>query len=296
MLFFAAICLFFVGIGIIVYNRKFNTYVEQRLNALGAMLIVPGVLLMLLSAVRIIPAGTVGVIDIFGNVSERVLPSGVSFVYPFAKIVPFSIKTQEVKEEMEVPSKEGLTVLLDASVLYKLVPDSAAFVYSTVGSNYQSIVLYPQFRSVARGVTVNYEVKALYTSNREMIAKQIQEELQKSVRSRGIVVENVLLRSMTLPTTISKAIEQKLKAEQESEQMKFILEKEKQEAERKQVEAEGIKTFQQIVTEGITPGLLKWKGIEATEKLGKSTNSKIIIIGNPEDGLPLVFGAGEGTK
>jgi regulator of protease activity HflC (stomatin/prohibitin superfamily) len=146
---------------------------------------------------------------------------------------------------------------------------------------------------VGRGATVNYEAKALYTSSREMIGDKIKTDLTKLLDERGLVVENVLLRSITLPTMVSNAIELKLKAEQESEQMKFILDKERQEADRKRIEAEGIRNFQRIVNEGLTKDYLTWKGVEATEKLSQSGNSKIVIIGNSKNGLPVIL-SGEG--
>ncbi len=237
----------------------------------------------------VIPAGQVGVVDFFGVVSDNTLKSGINLVNPMARVIKFSVKTQEIKEEMDVPSKEGLTVGLEISVLFHLNPEKASHVYKTIGENYTQIILIPMFRSVCRGVTASYEAKALYTSEREQLAQIIRDELMKAVNMRGIGIEATPLRKVILPEGLSKAIEAKLQAEQESQRMQFILQKEEQEAQRKRIEAKGIADFQDIVTRGISEPLLRWKGIEATEKLANSANSKIVIIGAGKDGLPIIL-------
>ncbi len=237
----------------------------------------------------VIPAGNVGVVDFFGTVSPNTLKAGINFVNPFARVIKFSVKTQEIKEVMDVPSKEGLTVQLELSVLFHLDPEKAADVYKSVGENYQEIILEPQFRSVARGVTAGYEAKALYTSEREMLAQIIMTDLSKLVSTRGIVIESSPLRRIGLPAGLTAAIEEKLRAGQESQRMQFVMTKEKQEAERKRIEAQGISDFQAIVTRGISDQLLRWKGIEATEKLASSQNAKVVVIGAGKDGLPLIL-------
>lgn len=211
-----------------------------------------------LSSVRVVPAGYVGVVDFFGQVTPRPLQSGINIVNPFARIVPISIRTQEDKETMTVPSKEGLNISLDVSILYKLDPSKAVDVYRTVGWNYQDVILLPQYRAAARGVTVAHEAKALYTSERELLAQGIFDSLKSMIGDRGIIIERVLLRSITLPPTVSGAIEQKLKAEQEAERMKFILQKETQEAERKRIEATGIRDAQGIISQSLTAQYLQY--------------------------------------
>lgn len=238
----------------------------------------------------IIPAGHTGVIDFLGNVSDETLKPGVSLVNPMAKIEKMSIKTQELKELMSVPSKEGLSVNLEISLLFKLNSDMANEIYKTVGPNYADIILVPQFRSVVRGVTARYEAKALYTASREKLAGEILDELEKLVGPRGITVEQAPLRQIQLPARLTQSIEEKLQAEQEAQRMAFILQKEEQEADRKRIEARGIADFQDIVSVNISNMLLKWKGIEATEKLASSPNTKVIIIGSGKDGLPLILG------
>lgn len=268
-------------------NMRINPNTKGSANisllvALGAGLIA------LSNCFTVVPAGHVGVVDFFGTVSDNTLKAGINFVNPFARVIKMSIKTQEMKEVMDVPSKEGLTVQLEVSVLYHLSPDQAADVYKTVGEEYESVILEPQFRSVTRGVTAGFEAKALYTSEREHLSKLILDELEKLTSYRGITVESAPLRRVGLPAGLSASIEQKLQAEQESQRMQFILTKEKQEADRKRIEAQGISDFQKIVNQGLNEQLLRWKGIEATEKLANSPNTKIVIVGG-KDGLPLIL-------
>ena len=237
-----------------------------------------------------VPAGHVGVVDFFGIVSERTLRSGISVVNPMANVIKFSIQTKEHKETMEVLSREGLTIGLEISALYRLNPDSAARVYKTVaGGDYETIILIPQFRSISRAVTASFQASALYSTERDQLGMAIQDELALTVAPRGVIIETTPLRNVALPIQLTEAIEQKQKADQESQRMEFILTKEKQEADRKRIEAKGIADFQSIVAAGISEQLLRWKGIEATEKLASSPNTKVIIVGAGKDGLPIIL-------
>jgi regulator of protease activity HflC (stomatin/prohibitin superfamily) len=243
--------------------------------------------------IKVIPAGHVGVKDFFGNVSSSVLMPGVRIDFPFTRVIRMSVKTQEVKETAEVPSKEGLTMDLEGSLLFRLDPSKAADIYKTIGPDYQEIAVHPQMRSAIREVTATYEAKALYSAERDKIANETLLLFRKMSEGRGIITEAVLLRKIGLPAVVANAIQEKLRREQEAEQMKFVLQKESQEAERKRIEAQGVADFQRIVAAGISPQLLEWKGIEATEKLALSQNSKIVVIGNPKSGLPIILGGGE---
>ncbi len=261
---------------------------QESAAALGGTAV--AAVVAVLQLFTVVPAGTVGVIDFLGNVSDNTLKAGVNLVNPMANVIKFSIKTQEFKEQMNVPSEEGLSVNLEISLLFRLNPDQANQIYKTVGPNYADIILMPQFRSVVRGVTAKYQAKALYTASREKLANEIMNELSALVNPRGIQIEAAALRQIVLPPGLTKSIEEKLQAEQESERMQFVLKREEQEAERKRIEAKGISDFQNIVSEGINEQLLKWKGIEATEKLAQSTNTKIVVIGSGKDGLPIILG------
>ena len=244
----------------------------------------------LAQTVRVVPAGHVGVVDLFGRVDSATRKSGLNIVNPFARVISMSVKTQELKEVMDVPSREGLTMQLEASALFHLDPEKAAEVYKSVGPDYVSVLLEPQFRSVTRGVTSQYEARALYTSEREQLAHAIAGKLEKLVAPRGVQIESTPLRKITLPARLAAAIEEKLGAEQESQRMQFVLMREKQEADRRRIEAQGIADFQHIVSQGINEQLLKWKGIEATQKLAESQNSKVVIVGSGKDGLPVILG------
>ncbi len=243
--------------------------------------------------IAVVPAGTVGVKDLFGSVSPNALPAGVHLVLPFTRVHKMSIRTLELKETAEVPSKEGLMMDLEGSLLYRLDPEKAAVVYRTVGVDYAEVIIVPQVRSAIREITASYDAKALYSSEREQIARETFELVKKMTSGRGVIVESVLLRKIGLPAVVANAIQEKLKREQESEQMKFVLAKEQQEAERKRIEAQGIADFQKIVAQGISPQLLEWKGIEATEKLAMSANTKIVVVGNSKTGLPIILGGGD---
>jgi regulator of protease activity HflC (stomatin/prohibitin superfamily) len=179
---------------------------------------------------------------------------------------------------------------LDTSLIYHLNPDRASEVFQKIGADYETVVIEPTFRSAIREATASHTANALYTGEREMVGKQIFDQVSAQLNQRGLSVENVLLRDIQLPATLKAAIEAKQQAEQESLAMNFRLQKETQEAQRKRIEAAGVRDFQQIVAQGITPSLLEWKGIEATENLAKSANSKVVVIGNSKNGLPLILG------
>jgi len=261
----------------------------RNLNNLSRLAFVAAGILLVVSCVVVIPAGNVGVQDFFGNVSDRTLKPGINLRNPLAHIIPFTVKTQEAKESMEVPSREGLSVRLDMSVLYHLDPEQAAQIYKTVGMDYATVILETNFRSIVRGVTAAHDAQALYTSNRELLANEIRDQLEEVVGPRGIRIESTPMRQITLPARLLTSIEEKLQAEQESQRMQFVLMKEEQEAKRKEIEALGIARFQEIVSKEISPNYLKWKGIEATIKLSESPNAKIVVIGAGESGLPLIL-------
>jgi len=246
------------------------------------------VLLLLGSCFTVVGAGHVGVQVLFGRVSPQVLSEGLHLINPLVTVHQLSIRTQEMFEHAESPSREGLNIVVEASLLYHVNAGDAARLYQQLGLNYEEVVLKPSFRSAIRGVTVQHEAKALYTSGREMVADQIAADLRENLAGRGLVLEQVLLRRIQLPPMVEAAINEKLAAEQQAQRMQFVLAKEAQEAERKRIEAQGIQDFQNIVSQGITETLLRWKGIEATKALAESSNTKVVIIGG-RDGLPLIL-------
>jgi len=293
MVFIASLVITIVAVIVWRFARgkvRQNTIAFRPVANMSALVAAVFGIVVLFQCFTQIPAGHVGVVDFFGVVSDQTLRAGINPVNPMATVVKYSIQTQEHKETMQVLSREGLTIGLEVSALYRLNPDSAARVYKTVaGGDYETIILIPQFRSICRSVTASFQASALYSTERERLGASIQEELGRAVAPRGVTIENTPIRNVALPTQLTDAIEQKQRADQESQRMEFILTKEKQEADRKRIEAKGIADFQTIVAAGISDQLLRWKGIEATEKLANSQNTKVIIVGAGKDGLPIIL-------
>jgi prohibitin 1 len=263
---------------------------RSAMGRIGTIIGVIVLVVLFFRSVVTVPAGHVAVITLFGSVSQQVLGEGIHLINPLAKAQEMSVQTQELKESTSVPSSEGLMMTLDTSLLLRLDASRAWYVYQKIGMNYSQVVIEPMLRSAIRDVTSKHSANALYTGGREEVQQKIQDMLFKELGDRGIFVENVLLRDVQLPLMLKTSIEQKQQAEQESLRMSFILQKEKQEAERKRIEAQGIADFQRIVAAGISQQLLEWKGIEATEKLAASSNTKIVVIGSGKSGLPLILG------
>ena len=261
-------------------------FASKFLRGLGLVLL----LILLFASVVSVPTGHVGVLTLFGRVTGETLGEGMHVINPLKSVQRLSIQTQSVKESASVPSNEGLILALDTSLLFHLDRSKAAEVYQKVGANYAEKIVEPTLRAAIRAATSAHTANALYTNARELVQQQIQEELSAQLAPRGVLIENVLLRDVQLPAMLKSSIEAKQQAEQDALRMSFILQKEKQEAERKRIEAQGIADFQKIVAQGISPQLLEWKGIEATEKLATSSNSKVVVVGNTKNGLPLILG------
>jgi len=289
MLFIIAILAALVA-GFVYRNAKRRLNRQETNFALLGLVV--ATIIALSQCWTVIPAGHAGVIDFFGNVSTFTLKPGVNFVNPIARVVKFDTRKQELKEVMSVPSKEGLSVELEISMIFRLSTEKVNDIYNNTGDyeEYLQKLVVPNFRSVVRGVTTKYEAKSLYTADREKLETEIEEKLKSVEEIQEVFVLSTPLRQIVLPAGLTASIEEKLKAEQDSQRMEFILTREKQEAERKRIEAKGIADFQDIVSRGISEQLLKWKGIEATEKLASSPNSKVVVIGSGKDGLPIILG------
>jgi prohibitin 1 len=271
-------------------GRTINVNPSPALRILGLAIVFFVVVIFLFACFTRVESGHVGVLTLFGRVTGEVLPEGMHLINPFKTNNEMSIRTQEIKESASVPSSEGLVMNLDTSLIYHLDPGKAADVYQKIGPGYETVLIEPNLRAAIREATASHTANALYTGEREMVAKQIYDQLASIFSSRGITVESILLRDIQLPATLKSSIEAKQQAEQDALAMNFKLQKETQEAQRKRIEAQGIRDFQQIVAQGISPALLEWKGIEATENLSKSPNSKVVVIGNNKNGLPLILG------
>jgi len=256
-----------------------------------------------MASVTIVPAGNVGVQVLFGSVEAEPLGSGFHMINPLFDIRPMDVRTQaytmsathgegQVKgdDAIEVLTSDGLTLKLEITVQYRLLPSAAPMVYKTIGDDYVDKIVRPEIRSALRDKAVNYVSTDLYSVKREDFVSKVQVLLDEGFKKRGLVLEGVLLRDVTLPTAVQQSINAKISAQQDAQKMEFVLQKEKQEADRKRIEAQGIQDFQRIVAMGLSQQILEWKGIEATQKLAESPNTKIVVVGNPKNGLPLILG------
>ena len=222
---------------------------------------------------------------------EPPINEGFHIIAPWNQVYVYNVKQQEFFEgNMQVLSSNGLEISLDVSVLYQPVYNELGLLHKTKGENYVNIVFIPQIRAVARSVVGRYTPEQLYSTKRDAIQNEIFEETVKVVKSQHIQVNAVLVRDVTLPLAIKEAIERKLRQEQEALEYEFRIAKSKQEADRQRIEAEGKATANRILSASLTSKILQEKGIEATMKLSESPNSKVIVIGSGDSGMPIILG------
>lgn len=225
-----------------------------------------------------------------GTQMGKVYGEGFNWHLPWNSMYVYRTQTQESKETLNVLSSDGATIQLEVSVWYRPIYNKLDSLQITVGPSYLDVVVKPALRGIARGTVGMYKPEEIYSTKRQEIADTISAQMEREMRSRFVEVQSVIFRDVVLPKKITDAINEKLAADQEQQRMAFVLLKEKQEAERKRIEAQGISDFQKIVSSGLTADLLRWKGIEATEKLANSPNAKVVVIGSAKDGLPLILG------
>lgn len=265
------------------------------------------------SALTQVPAGHVGVPVLFGNVRDYTLAEGLHLVNPLLSVEKMSVRT-EVYTMSSAPgdrgkrgtadgiitlSSDGLRMPVDVSIAFRLDGKDAAWVYRNIGPDYVRKIIRPASRTAVREATARFTAQDAYAGKREQLAEAMEEALRTRIAAIleqydfdgvGIVVQQVLLRNVDLPPRVKDSIEEKLAAEQDAQRMQFVLAKETQEAERKRIEAVGIRDFQLTVSKGIDENLLRWKGIDATVQIAESDNTKIVIIGSGKDGLPIILG------
>src|SRR5690242_18916246 len=239
----------------------------------------------------VVDSGHAGIVfkSLGQGTSRTVLGEGMHLMPLWNDVIPYDLRVHEFKESLSVLSNNGLALRVDASVRFRPKPDELFELQTQVGERYAEILIAPVVRSEARKVFGRYSPEEIYSTKREEIERQIFEEVQKALAGKHVVVEAILIRDVELPEAIKVAIADKLAEEQRSQKMRFTLDKERQEALRKQIEAEGIAKYQSIVRQGLTSEYLSYKGIEATERLAGSANAKIVIVGGGKGGLPLVF-------
>ncbi|MEL6670734.1 MAG: prohibitin family protein [Bacteroidota bacterium] len=218
-------------------------------------------------------------------------PQGFHMIAPWNTMVRYNTRIQELTmDKMEILANNGLAINLDLTLFYKPVDKDLPRLHDQIGQGYASTIIVPEIRSVVREVIGKISPEALYAGKREEVQAEIMDKTQKSLAQKYIQLDAIRIRNVELPATIREAIESKLEAEQESAKYDFLIEKEKKEAERKRIEAEGIKEYQNIVSQSLSDRLLKWQGIEATKELANSQNSKVVIVGSGDSGLPLILG------
>lgn len=271
---------------------------ETSPRSLRLIAVVSGLFVALLiswsSLTYTIPSGYAGLVfrTFSGgiNPSETPVDQGFHLKAPWDRVVTYEVRQKEVQQKLDVLSSNLLKIQLDMTVFHQPVYENLGALEIERGRGYEDAVIVPAMRSVSREVFAKYLPEEINTSKREEIQIEIQDRLREKLESNFIQLNDVLIRNIRLPQTLEEAIERKLQQEQESLEYEFRLEKETKEAERKRIEAEGIRDFQEIVSEGISDELLRWKGIEATQKLAESPNSKVVVVGGGEDGLPIILG------
>lgn len=234
--------------------------------------------LFVFSSCTVVRQGEVGVKRKVGKLEQTVYQPGAVGFNPFTTtVLKVSVQTENVEVTLDLPSKEGLTIRSQISILYHIEPNQVPSILQNIGLGYENTVILSVFRSAAADVTARYMAKEMHTSQRAVIEQEIKETMTKLLQPRGFVVEAVLLKSIQLPAGLTVAIQSKMEAEQQAQQMEFVLQRERQEAERKKIEAEGLRDAQKIISEGLNEFFIKWKSLEVFKELSKSPGSKVII-------------------
>lgn len=257
---------------------------------------IPVTLLLLASTIlfaqcTVVRQGEAGVKRTFGKYNDKAYASGLKFFNPFtSSIVKVSTQTENIEVQVDIPSREGLTIRSEVSILYNIQMRQAPDLLRSIGLDYEQTVILPVFRSAVADVTAKYYAKDMHSGGRAEIETAIRELMMKTLDGKGITVESVLLKSIQLPRSLAKAIEDKLEAEQQAQRMEFVLQGEQREAERKRIQATGVRDANQIIAAGLTPEILQYKSIEAWLTLSQSSNSKVII---SNGSIPMMMNANE---
>ncbi len=283
----------FAGVIIAKADASVRGY-KTIIKTIGIIVILLGV--SSASVVQVEP-GEVGVQKLFGKVNNNILESGLNVINPLVKVVMFDIRTENytmsgVNDEglkagddaIKVLTADGLEVVIDLTVLYKVIPGEAPRILQEVGTDYRNVLVRPICRTSVRDNAVYYDAVSLYSTKRDEFQDKIFSTIEENFKERGLMLEQLLVRNITLPESVKAAIESKINAEQEAQKMTFILQKEKQEAERKRVEAQGIADYQKILSTGLSDRLLQYEMIKA---ISSSPNSKLIFMTNGKN-LPIL--------
>lgn len=297
-LIFLGIVALMAGFAINTPAFTFSRY-ARPVKLTGAVLVIVGIFS---SSIRQIDAGELGVQSLFGSVKDATLGSGLNFINPLSNVTVFDAKTQnytmsalhdegdkEGDDAIRVLTADGLEVVVDLTVLYRVIPTEAPKILREIGENYKDKVIRPITRTKIRDNAVYYDAVALYSTRREEFQNRIFKDIEKNLRSRGVLLEQLLVRNINLPASVKQTIESKINAEQEAQKMQYVLQKEKQEAERKRVEAQGIADYQKILSTGLSDKQLQYEAIKAQKELALSPNAKVIIMGG-KGNMPMILG------
>lgn len=261
-----------------VRNRTRRTAVRIPPPRLGAVVLWAVLSMLCITSCTTVRQGTVGVKQRFGKLDDRIITAGLVGVNPFTtRVVKVPIRTVNREVELALPSKEGLNVQCDISILYRIEAEKVPQIIATIGPDYEQAVIVSVFRSAAADICARYFAKDMHSAQRSVIEAEIARHMNGVLLDRGIVIESVLMKSIKLPAGLAKAIEDKLEAEQRAEQMVFILQRERSEAERRVIEAEGLRDAQLVLTEGLNENIIRYQSIEAFKQLSSSPNAKIIV-------------------
>jgi regulator of protease activity HflC (stomatin/prohibitin superfamily) len=284
-----------IGFSVAKTNSPAGAY-SGTIKIIGILVIVAGILIS--SVVQVGP-GEVGVQKLFGKVNNQTLESGLNLVNPLVEVVIFDIRTQNytmsgVHDEgtksgddaIRVLSADGLEVIVDLTVLFKVVPKEAPRILKEIGTDYMNTIVRPICRTKIRDNAVYYDAVALYSTKRDEFQARIFKTIEKDFTSRGLMLEQLLVRNLTLPASVKTTIESKINAEQDAQKMTFVLQKEKQEAERKRIEAQGIADYQKILSTGLSDKQLQYEMIKA---ISTSPNAKLIIMGGGKNSPPIIL-------
>lgn len=248
------------------------------------------VLLIFATSCTVVRQGEVGVKRKLGKLNPKIIePGPVGFNPLISRIIKMPIRTVNVEISSNLPSKEGLNVAAVISILYRIQPEQAPAILENIGAEYENIVITSVFRSAAADVCSRFYAKDMHSAERAVIERAITEQMSKILSPRGFEIQAVLLKNIQLPSGLARAVEEKLEAEQDAQRMEFLLDREKKEAQRKMIEAQGIRDSQKVISEGLNDQIIKWQSIEAFKQLSQSPNSKIIMT-NGE--APMLIGEG----
>lgn len=289
-------------LGIIIFITGLSLRSNRDVGRYAKLIQLSGIVIfcvgLLFKSMVQIDAGNVGVKLLFGKVQSDVLSSGLHFINPLVEVRHMDTKTQNYTmsgihdegakssdDAIRVLTSDGLEVTIDLTVLYKLLPSDAPKIVKETGADYTDKIVRPLTRTKIRDNAVYYEAVSLYSTKRDEFQQRIFKSIEDDFTKRGLILEQLLIRNITLPQSVKATIEQKINAEQDAQKMQFVLQKEKQEAERKRVEAQGIADYQRIINQGLTDKQLQYEQIKAYLELAKSENAKVIIMGKGNNPL-----------